>query len=318
MSAVSSRHLLVTGAAGFIGRAVVRAALARGHRVTALVRQRAGGPAEGGTTVVADLARDAIVPVLSGVDAVVHCAASLGGDSAAQQVDTVEATARLGAAMSEAGVARIVLASSIAVYDFAALTPGQTLDEAGPLASSSDVRGPYIAAKLAQERLVQDPARGLDWRILRPGLVFGPGRTWSHDLGMALHPRLWLTFAGSATLPLTYVDNCAAALVAAAEGGASRRFANVVDDGLPTRSAYVRALAAATQPSPVVLDVPWGVMARASGLAARMGVTPGVLHPSRLAARAKPLAYDNRAAKDQWGWAPAVPIAEALARSRQA
>ncbi len=308
-------HLVVTGAAGFIGRAVVAAALARGHRVTAVVR-RAGTAPAGATTVTADLASPgALTPHLAGVDAVVHCAASLGGDEAAQHRDTVTATAQVADALRAAGLSRLVLLSSFAVYDIAALAPGAVLDEQSPICADGAERGPYIDAKLAQEALVRDPARGLDWRILRPGLVFGPGRTWFYHLGLHLHPRLWVSLAGAAELPLTYVGNCAEAIVAAAEAPEGEWVVNVVDDDRLTRAAYLRALARAATPSPLVVDLPWAVL-RAGGRSANLvGVHAGMLHPARLAARCQPLRYTNAAARARLGWRPRVAMADAMARS---
>ena len=162
------------------------------------------------------------------------------------------------AAAHEAGIGRLVLVSSFAVYDVAALPPGGHLDEQTPLAAPDDPRGPYIAAKLAQEAIVR--AAGLDWRIVRPGLVFGPERMWFYHLGLHLHRRLWLSLAGDATLPLTWIDNCADAVVAALETDSSGCTVNVVDDDLPTRSAYLAALGRHSRPSPVVLDLPWGLL----------------------------------------------------------
>ncbi|MGE0816028.1 MAG: NAD-dependent epimerase/dehydratase family protein [Vicinamibacterales bacterium] len=309
-------HLVVTGAAGFIGRAVVEAALARGHQVTGVVRTPNGTLPAGVREAVADLARPGpVAPHLAGADAVIHCAASLGGGEAEQQRDTVLATAELVRAMTDAGVGRIVLSSSMAVYDFARIEVGALLDESSPLDDAGRSRGPYIAAKRAQEAAVSDPAAGLDWRILRPGLVFGPGRTWFHDLGLALHPRLWVSLAGAARLPLTYVHNCASAFVAAAESDAGPTTALIVDDDLPTRRDYLSALARHARPTPVVLDVSWAVASGGSRIAGLVGVTPGVLHPERLAARCKPLRYSNAAAKAAWGWWPGVGMGDALRQS---
>jgi nucleoside-diphosphate-sugar epimerase len=252
------------------------------------------------------------VPLLRDADAVVHCAASLGGAHEAQVRDTIDATSLLVQGMREAGTSRIVLVSSFAVYDYRVLPAGARLDETTPVEGHPGRRGPYVEAKLAQERIVGDTAAALDWRIVRPGLVFGPSRTWFYHLGLHLGSRLWVALAGGARLPLTYVGNCAEALVLAAEAPEGRRVVNVVDDDLPTRAAYMAALASRLTPRPVVVDVPWAVLQAGGSAAHAVGLTPGMLEPSRLAARCKPLTYSNERAKAAYGWRPATPFAEAM------
>ena len=253
----------------------------------------------------------------------VHCAGSLHSSASEQEGDTVAGTRNLVAAMTEAGVSRLVLLSSFAVYDYSALITGATLTESSPVDRNSRARGPYPAAKLAQEGFVTS-AGPLRWTILRPGLVFGPERTWFHHLGVRLTPRLWVTLAGSAHLPLAYVGNCAdAALDALTSSRAEGQTVNIVDDDLPTRAAYVTALAARTSPPPRVTDVPWSVLKMASstswgfahGLLRDALLPPGILHPHRLDARCKPLHYSNAQARDVLGWRPAVGWREALDRS---
>src|SRR5687767_10308430 len=109
--------LLVTGAAGFLGRYVVAEALRRGHAVRALVR---GGAGSGSSTcgweddpgvelVRADLrSREGLVEACGGVEAVLHLAAAKAGDLYEQYAGTVVATENLLLAMAQAGVRRIV------------------------------------------------------------------------------------------------------------------------------------------------------------------------------------------------------------------
>jgi nucleoside-diphosphate-sugar epimerase len=294
-------RILVTGAGGFLGRAVVRAALARGHAVTALVRGAAEGwPAEV-RVLRADLARDAgLAALVAGQDVVVHCAASLGTDAEEQQRDTVDATRNLLAALASARVPRLVLASSIAVIDH--LRCGERVDESAPLEPDPAVRGPYIGAKLEHERMAR--ASGLDVRILRPGLVRGPEREWFYQLGLALGARLWIALAGSARLPLVHVDDCAQAFVLAAEVERGGFTLHVVDERAPTRADYLRSLSARSTPRKLVLSLPWGVLRVLARCANLVGVRAGMLHPARLAARCRPLVWSSAAAQRTLGWAP--------------
>jgi nucleoside-diphosphate-sugar epimerase len=318
-------RVLITGAGGFIGRQIVAHAADRGLDVCAMVR-RSTLDLPGVQVVRHDL-RDThgSTHLLAGMDAVIHCAGSLGRTHAEQELDTIVGTTHLVGAMADAGVSRLVLLSSLAVYDYRALSAGATLTESSPLDLHSGARGAYPAAKLQQEAIVTG-ARHLRWTILRPGLVFGHDRTWFQQLGMRLSPRLWVTLAGSAQLPLAYVENCAAAaLDALTATGAEQRIVNIVDDGLPTRRQYVDALAEHTTPSPRVVDIPWAMLR--SGAAAAWGLThgilhdtiepPGILHPARLDARCKPLRYTNDAAKAALGWQPRWTWTDALEHSRR-
>ena len=196
-----SGTLLVTGGAGFIGSHVVSAALARGWRVRVIDSLRADvHPAAPGNLsrdgvefIQADLADPfALAAAVRGVEVVCHQAAKVGlGVDFADAPDYVRsndlATAGLLAAMTGAGVRRLVLASSMVVYgegryrdalgavaappraeaDLAAsrfepLSP-RTGEPLEPLAISEedpvDPRNVYAASKLMQERLTEVKAR---------------------------------------------------------------------------------------------------------------------------------------------------------------
>ena len=126
--------LLVTGGAGFIGGAVVRAALERGDAVRVLdslrgdVHASDAAPADGIETVVGDVTDPAAVSAaLAGVDVVCHQAAKVGlGLDFADAPDYVRSndlgTAVLLAAMTAQRIGRLVLASSMVVYGEGAYT----------------------------------------------------------------------------------------------------------------------------------------------------------------------------------------------------
>ncbi|MBM3990954.1 MAG: NAD(P)-dependent oxidoreductase [Planctomycetes bacterium] len=296
-------RILVTGAGGFLGGAVVRVALARGHDVTALLRgePRAEPRAElaPARVVHGDLAQSTELEALvGGHDAVIHCAASMRNDPTKQQRDTIDATCALVAALERAGVGRLVLASSLAVYDH--LLCGERLDESAPLERDLAVRGPYVAAKLEVERLARDSR--LDARILRPGLIHGEGREWFHHLGLALGGRVWIALCGSARLPLVSLESCAQAFVLAAEVRQGDFTANIVDERVTTRGEYLRALARAKRPRPLVVSLPWGLLSAASRLANLVGRGSGALQRARLAARCRPLDYPCELARRTLGW----------------
>ncbi|HEY5874095.1 MAG TPA: NAD(P)-dependent oxidoreductase, partial [Ilumatobacteraceae bacterium] len=113
--------LFVTGAGGFVGRAVVDEARSRGHDVVAMVRSTKGVETAGVATVVGDLRQDGPwVAAMAACDAVIHLAASTG-DFFDQMASTVLGTERLLAAMSDNGVKRLVHISTFSLYDYRAI-----------------------------------------------------------------------------------------------------------------------------------------------------------------------------------------------------
>jgi nucleoside-diphosphate-sugar epimerase len=155
-------RVAVTGASGFCGSVVARAAVAAGARVWCVGRR----PGPVGRHVPWDATCE--VPDLTGVDLVVHLAATVGdpapGRSAerAYRAVNVDGTARL---LDAVGDRPLVWVSSASVY-----RPGAT----GPVREDHPVDGQlsaYGRTKAAGERL----ALAAGAVVLRPRAVYGPG-----------------------------------------------------------------------------------------------------------------------------------------------
>src|SRR5579884_1780956 len=240
--------LLVSGSSGFLGRHVVSAALRRGHEVYALVRP---------STELSDLdwsdhprvrivradlrSRSGLAEVVRGVDAVLHLAAAKSGDMYAQYAGTVVATENLLDAMAEAGVTHIVAVSSLSVYNYLKLWTFSLVTEDSTLEQDAFDRDEYAHTKLVQERLVREHATANGWRftILRPGVIWGKDNWFIARLGIQAGSKWWIRTGAWARLPLTYVENCAEAIVLAAESAAAAgQTLNVIDDEMPTQRRY--------------------------------------------------------------------------------
>jgi nucleoside-diphosphate-sugar epimerase len=167
-------RLLVTGATGFVGRAVVTAFAKRGDTVRAAARRLPQPPFTAGVEVVQhpDLSQAFDwTPALDGVEQVIHLAgiAHTCRGVAPELYDRVNhlATAELAAAAARAGVRQFVYVSSIRAQSGAAADHALTERDA---AAPTDA---YGRSKLAAETAVR--AAGVPFTILRPALFYGPG-----------------------------------------------------------------------------------------------------------------------------------------------
>lgn len=172
--------VFVTGATGFLGDWVTRAALDAGHAVRALIHSHPALP-EGAEAVQADLLdADALATAIDGCDAVIHLAGKVSRnkkDAAAMHQVHVEGTRSLLTAMKRAGVRRLVMASTSG-------TVGLREHKRSQPATENEVpdfellgKYPYYTSKLYQEQEVlrRQTDGQVDAIILNPSLLLGPG-----------------------------------------------------------------------------------------------------------------------------------------------
>lgn len=325
--------VLVTGANGFVGRALTRRLLHGGEKaVRCLVRENAhgeriaelGAPYPGAKLayVVGDLLNPETLPAsLDGVHTIYHLAATMRGRYSDMVMGTVVGSKNLLEALGGRTDVRVVLVSSFSVYATAELPRGAVVDENTPLEPHPTRRGAYAYAKLRQESLFREYAErvGFELAIVRPGAIYGPG-------GPALTPRVGvrvpgglLHLGGRNLVPLTYVDNCADAIGAVGrhEDAAGEVF-NVVDDDLPTSREYLRWYRRYVDAGPFV-PVPYRFMR----LIARMvesyhrrsgGQLPPFFTPYKTDSLWKGNTFTNSKLK-ALGWRPEVSTPEGMRRT---
>jgi nucleoside-diphosphate-sugar epimerase len=251
--------VLVTGANGFIGSRVVEGLLGLGfQRVRCFARSSKGGnrlealaKVDGVGSRLEIVNGNLLSPqdcASAATDArvIFHLAAGRGEKSFPDAFMNSVVTTRnlLDAAANSGSLKRFVNVSSFAVYSNQDKIHGKLLDESCPIEQSPALRGEaYCFAKVEQEQIVLEYAtrRGIPYAIVRPGQVYGPGnegitgRVGIGTFGIFLH------LGGSNTIPLTYVDNCASAIILAGiKHGADGQIFNVVDDDLPSSRKFLR------------------------------------------------------------------------------
>jgi nucleoside-diphosphate-sugar epimerase len=224
----------VTGAAGFIGRHLVRQLLAEDVQVVALVMPGEPTPAEWQSrvrTVVGDVRNLlAIGDQVGPVDAVFHLAAIVSDWGARQEhIDVTVRGTEQAIELALAWGAHFVVTSSICAYG-STLGTGR-LDEDSPLGEPSS---PYEFCKQEQERVTREGvARGLKATIVRPANVFGIGSgPWVDTLGdMMRQGKPCLLGSGDWDAGLVHVENLVALLIAAARSDCIRGDVFVAADG---------------------------------------------------------------------------------------
>ena len=254
-----TNRFLVTGSNGFIGAKVVEILLERGFAnircftrpssrldrlEDVLKRLRAGRNVE---LIVGDLlSHDDCRKAVEGVSVIYHLAAGIEKSFAGAFMNSALATRNLAEAFLERGQPkRFVNISSFAVYSNRKMKRGALLDENCPLEDAPQARhDAYGFGKSRQEEIIREygKTRGLPYVILRPGAVFGrgnpalSGRVGINTFGFFIH------LGGSNLLPLTFVDNCAEAIVLAGlQPGVEGEIFNIVDDELPTSRQFLDA-----------------------------------------------------------------------------
>jgi nucleoside-diphosphate-sugar epimerase len=238
-------------------------------------------------------------------------------------MNTVVATRNLlDAAVQQPSLKRFVCVSSFSVYSNGGRRPRRILDETSPVELRPERRGDaYCFAKVGQEEIVNEYRRatGVPTVVMRPGWVYGPGNeAISGRVGIGTF-GLFLHLGGGNTLPLSYVDNCADAIVLGGLApGIQGEVFNIVDDDMPSSRSFLRMYKANVRRFPS-LYVPhaasyllcylWEKYSEWSS-----GQLPPVFNRTVWRAYWRPTRYSNDKIKKRVGWRQRVSTEAALNR----
>lgn len=329
--------ILVTGATGFIGVKVVENLLERGFRqIRCFTRPSSSmtrlealiGQYNGRVQVELIqgnlLRREDCIAAAKAAKIIYHLAAGAGEKSFPDAFMNSVVTTRnlLDAALQHGCLSRFVNVSSFTVYTNRDKPMGRLLDESCPIESNvQKIPDAYCFAKVKQDELVAEYGKkhAIPYVIVRPGSVYGPGkkqitgRIGIDTFGIFLH------LGGSNTIPLTYVDNCADAIVLAGlTPGIEGEVFNIVDDELPSSRQFLSHYKQHVK-NFRSFYVPHGF----SYLLCRLwewysvwshGQLPAVFSRRRWHAEIKRTIYSNAKLKSRLGWTPKVPTTEGLQR----
>lgn len=311
------RRVFVTGANGFIGRALLARYKSLGSQVCGVDLS-----ADADWNVVAgDVAENgAWQEHAAGADLVINTAAVVSNTAPAEAYwrISVNGVRRAIDAAVAAGASRFVQISSCAAFG-KRFPPG--VDETYPVAAATGRN--YDDAKGGSEHpaLAAHAAGEIECTVIRPGDVYGPGsRPWVLiPLEAALQGRLVLPAHGKGVMSPIYIDDLVDGVAAAAgsTAAAGHIFTLTGGHGVPCdeffayhwrwagRSGKPRAYSTATVTR----------LARLAAFVQRMRGVPGEFGPQALALLTKPGTFSIEKAKRVLGYEPKIDLAEGMRRT---
>jgi uncharacterized protein YbjT (DUF2867 family) len=292
--------LAITGGTGFVGSTVIRLAVEAGWQVKALAR-KAQPDRAGVTWIAGSLDQPApLASLMEGADAVLHIAGVTNATSKAAFIaGNMEGTAATIAAATLAGVRRFIHVSSLSARE--------------PQLSD------YGWSKAEAEKLVR--AGGLDWTMVRPPAIYGPGDIDHLDLFKAAKLGI-IPLPPRGRISEIEVSDLARLLLALAADQTSIHATYEADDGRAggwTHEEFARAIGAAIGRSVWPLHLPAAIVKLGAKGDRLLRGAKAKLTPDRAAYFCHPDWVIDPASRPPEGlWVPHVPTPEGLKATAEA
>jgi 2-alkyl-3-oxoalkanoate reductase len=322
----SNSQVLVTGASGFVGRALVRKLIAEGYRVRAYVRPLSDTSAL--ETLGAEVVRGDVRDYLSlrrsadGIQSVIHLAAGVRGSRQFAYSSSVEGTRNLADVARACCIKRVIYVSSMAIYDFLALRDGENISEDSPLEPCPELRSTYAYAKCMAEKVALDHLRDREptWTIVRPSVIFGDGWDPISAVGVRIG-RVVVSLGGRyRLLRLIHVDDVCEALVhTLSNPETAGRILNLSHPEMLQLEEYVCRFAKRWNPRVRVLYMPASVFMAGGWLGEiifRIFRRPPIINRRRMAYLVRSNQVDGTLARSLGIWVPTEGIRQQLDRAQ--
>lgn len=285
----------LTGGTGFVGAAILSALIAAGHPVRALARSEQ--PERPGVTWVRGDLRtpESLRQLVDGAHIVAHCAGA---------VKALDAQGFL--EVNALGTKRLLDACAGRTLRFVHISS---------LAARAPFLSAYAGSKAAAERAVMES--GLDWLILRPGAVYGPGDRATLSLFKAVQWGIAPVFS-EARAALVHASDVASAVCACLTQG--REIVADLHDGAPdggyTQAEIFRMIGTALGKHPKLVHVPRGLTDRIAAVAEQVAGwrgAAGILTRGKVAELYYPgWASTDTTLAEATGWTARIPAARGL------
>ena len=314
-------RILVTGAHGMLGQALVRRLREFGEPLRLAVRRPPEtSPGEAIELVFGDLGDpDFVDRAVEGMEVVFHVGAAMRGGLAEFTSGTMWGTRNIVDACERHGVRKLVYVSSMSVLHNAGHLPDTPVTETFPYEPHAALRGLYTQTKLEAEKTVLLAAEEnrIHAVVLRPGQIYGPGAEKAPPAGTITMAGRWLVVgSGEHYVPLVYIENVVDALLLAAQ----QDFPNgsifqLVDPEGIRQKEYVEWVKRSGRKVRVWYVPAWLLQCAAAGVVvvAKMLRRPVPLSPYRVKSITPLWPCDWTAAHTRLGWKPRISLQEGMA-----